>query len=264
MPNYNQSISASYLTAPEGEDQVFFLYTQLMNLPFSKIETVMQIERSLYQELNANPQDRLAVIGLLQVQIMLGNHEKAQAFAYRLWDIGAKLSLTEEFLYINSLINLGLLDMASQLLRPRFENLSQNIKKFFPVMLKFATMTGNINTLERLLQNPQAPYQDNEYKQIITRYKNYNYGEHFKNVMKIIHEELKDQLCACKYDIRDSVLADLEIYLYLGQSANELEEISQILREKIEAYCEAAGIEKVSNLNWQLRPVSKHQAMGLN
>ena len=162
MPNYNQSISASYLTAPEGEDQVFFLYAQLMNLPFSKIETVMQIERSLYQELNANPQDRLAVIGLLQVQIMLGNHEKAQAFAYHLWDIGAKLSLTEEFLYINRLINLGLLDMASQLLRPRFENLSQNIKKFFPVMLKFATMTGNINTLERLLQNPQVPYQDHE------------------------------------------------------------------------------------------------------
>ena len=77
-------------------------------------------------------------------------------------------------------------------------------------------------------------------------------------------EELKDQLCACEYDISDSVLADLEIYLYLGQSANELEEISQILREKIEAYYEAAGIEKVSNLNWQLRPVSKHQAMGLN
>ena len=59
------------------EDQVLFLYTQLMNLPFSETETIMQIEQSLYQEHNANPQDRLAIIGLLQAEIMLGNRKKA-------------------------------------------------------------------------------------------------------------------------------------------------------------------------------------------
>ena len=113
------------------EDQVLFLYTQLMNLPFSETETIMQIEQSLYQEHNANPQDRLAIIGLLQAEIMLGNRKKAQSFAYLLWDMGEGISLAEELLYINNLIDLGLLDMASELLKPRFENLSQNIENFF-------------------------------------------------------------------------------------------------------------------------------------
>lgn len=264
MPDYNQSISASYLTAPEGEDQVFFLYTQLMNLPFSKIETVLQIERSLYLELNQNPQDRLAILGLMQVQIMLGNHNKAKSFAYNLWDKGAGLTPTEEFLYINALINIGLLDMASEFLKPRLENLSINIQKFFPVMVKFATMTGNVYLLEHLLMNPQAPYQDEAYKQLITRYKNYNYVDHFKNVMKIIHDALKDKLCACEYDISDSVLADLEIYLYVEPNSNEQEEIQTSLDEKIKAYYQSVGIEKISNFRGQIRSVLQHPAMGLN
>ncbi len=264
MVNYNQSISSSYLQAPNDEDQVFFLYTQLMNLPFSKLEAIMQIERSLYQELNANPQDRLAIIGLLQAQIMLGNREKAQSFAYHLWEKGAELTPTEELLYINSLINLGLLEMASQLLKPRFENLSRNIKKFFPVMVKFATMTGNINLLDLLLMNPQAPYQDVEYNNIITSYKNYNYIDHYKNVIKIIQDVLRDKLCACEYDISDSIIAELEIYLYIAQDKNELEEIETILQEKITSYYQTVAIEKISNFTWKLFPISQHPIMGLN
>ena len=264
MPDFNQAISSTYLQAPEGEDQVFFLYTQLMNLPFSKLETIIQIERSLYQELNANPQDSLAIMGLMQAQIMLGNQEKAQSFAYHLWEMGKNLGPTEEMLYVNSLINIGLLNMAAELLKPRFENMSQNIKKFFPVMVKFATMTGNIYLLERTLSNPQAPYHDEAYIQIISRYKNYNYADHFKNIMKIIQEELANKICACEYDIFGQVMSTLEIYLYIAQEQNELQEIREALQEKIRAYYQSVGIEKLSSFNWYIRPVSEHPIMGLN
>ncbi len=246
------------------EDQVLFLYTQLMNLPFSETETIMQIEQSLYQEHNANPQDRLAIIGLLQAEIMLGNRKKAQSFAYLLWDMGEGISLAEELLYINNLIDLGLLDMASELLKPRFENLSQNIENFFAIMLKFSIMSGNIYWLENLLKNPHAPYQEVEYGQIISHYKNYGYVEHFKNIMKIIQEKLKGKLCACEYNITGSKNKDLEIFLYLGQDINEIEEIQKTVQEAINSYNKTVGIEKISNFNWTLYPIAEHFPMGLD
>lgn len=247
----------------QDDDQVFFLYTQLMEIPFSQVESIIQIERSLYQELNQNPQDRLALIGLLQAEQMLGNYEKAKSFAYKIWDLGEGLSITEEFLYTNSLINIGLLEMAAALLKPKFENLSQYIKKYYPVMLKYSTMTGNVSLLERLLLNPQVPYQDEEYKKIVKQYQNYNYSEHFKSVMQVIQESVIHKLCACEYDIKNDIMPELEIYLYLSGEMSTIEEIKQNISQKLENLYQTRGIEKLSNFRWQLYPISKHQPMGL-
>lgn len=260
MSNYEPEIIQNKTAINEVEDQVLFLYTQLMDIPFSNIETIIRLEHSLYIEHNNNPQDKLAIIGLLQAQIMLGNKEKAQSFAYNLWDEGAKLKPTEELLYINNLIDLGLSDMAGELLKPLLENLSQNIKKFFPVMVKFSIMTGNVYLFERLLMNPQAPYQDIDYNQIIALYKKDNNSEHFKNVMKIIQNELKNNLCACEYELSE----ELEIYLYLGQDKSEIEETEKQLQEKLASYYQSVGIDELPNFSWSLQPVSQHPAMGLD
>ena len=264
MVNYNQSISASYLQAPDDGDQVLFLYTQLMNLPFVKQDAVIQIERSLYEEYNAAPQDKLAVIALMQAQIMQGNHDKAKAFAYKLWDMGQNLSRAEKFLYINSLLNLGLLEMASILLKPHLENLTADIKKYFPVMLKFATMSGNTYLLERIIKHPDVPYDETAYANILQRYKNYKYVEHFKNVQKTIHEEIKDRLCVYDYDIVSTITEEIEIYLYLSVDKGEIEEVANGLRNKLQQYYQKVGLEKLSNFNWTILPITEHEAMGLN
>lgn len=263
MSDFEQDISENASSVAK-EDQVFFLYTQLMDLPFSQIENIIQLEHSLYLEHNANPQDRLAIIGLLQAQIMLGNYEKALSFAYLLWDKGAGLTPTEEMLYINSLINLGLFDMAAQLLKPHMENLSQDIQKFFAVMVKFATMTGNIYALENLLMNPHAPYQDIEYAQLLSTIKEDNNVEYLKNILKIIFESLKNVLCACEYDISASEPQSLEIYLYIRQDKNEIEETGKKLQEKIKNYLQVFEMTELPNFTWYLRPISQHSAMGLD
>lgn len=246
------------------EDQVLFLYTQLMNMPFTQIENISQIERSFYQELSINPNDRLAFIGLMQVQIMLGNHKKAQSFAYHIWDMGEQMGPTEEFLYINNLIDLGLLEMASMLLKPRFENLSQDIYKFFPIMVKFSTMTGNIYLLDRLLSNPNAPYFDEDYMKLVNYYKNYHYADYLKNIMKIIQETVSGVLCSCEYDISAGFVKNLEIYLYLSADKNGIEEIQEKIKEKIKAYYQSVHIEKIPNFEWIIHPISQHPEMGLN
>lgn len=261
---YTRAVSSSYLEAPDDGDQIIFLYTQLMNLPFNKIDSIMQIERSLYKEYNVNPQDRLIIIALLQAQIMQGNFDKAKAFAYQLWDMGQQMNRAEKYLYLNSLLNIGLLEMAAGLLKPHFENLSEDIIKYYPMMLKFATMTGNVNLLDRLITHPNMPYNEDLYKKILQRYKNYNYSEHFKNIQRIILEQVKGKLCVYDYDIVGPVMEELQIYLYISSDKNEIEELNNSINTKLQEYYQKVGIERLSSFSLSLFPVFEHKAMGLD
>lgn len=245
------------------EDQVMFLYIQLMNTPFSKINIISDIERSLYQEISADPDDYLGLLALMQAQTMLGNHDKAKAFAYKIWENGSKLEEMEEYLYINNLLNLGLLDMASVLLKPRLENLLVHIENFYPLMLKIAVMTGNSYLIERLAANPNAPEDDQTLLGIISRYKNYNYVEHFKNVQKIVLDTLKNNLCAYDYGIESGVFDEIDVVFYVNGDGDEVARLNNDLTEKLNAYYASANIEKMSNYTWRIKPVSSHPAEGI-
>lgn len=246
------------------EDQVMFLYVQLMNTPYSKINIISDIERSLYQEIGQDPDDYLALIAFMQVQTMLGNHDKAKAFAYKIWENGSQLEDMEEYLYINNLLNLGLLDMASVLLKPRLENLLVHIENFYPLMLKIAVMTGNSYLIERLAANPNAPEDDSILLGIITRYKNYNYLEHFKTVQKTILDTLKDNLCSYDYAIETGVFNEISVSLYVNGDSDEVTRLNNALTEKLNAYYAASNIDKMSNFNWQIKSVITHPAEGLD
>lgn len=262
--NYNTAVSASMLHADKNDDQVLFLYSQLMNLPFSKIDTISLIEKSLYTELSKNPNDTLALIALMQAQTSLGNHEKAKALAYKIWEVGNKLLKEEDYIYVNNLLNIGLLEMASALLKPRFENLSSQIKFYYPMLLKLSTMTGSTQLIERLATHPNAPEKDDLYLKIISRYKSYNYTEHFKNVQRIIIETVKDRLCVYDYDILGPVMEEIEVTLYLTGDTMELQNVREELEEKLADYYKSANIEKLSSFSWRIKSVSSHPAIGLD
>lgn len=261
--NYNTAVSSSLLHNTGTEDQVLFLYTQLMNLPFSKVDTILQIEQSLYKELAAKPDDTLALIALMQTQTSLGNHEKAKAFAYKIWEVGSKLIKEEEYVYLNNLLNLGLLEMASVLLKPKFERLSDYIAYYYPMLLKLSTMTGNSYLLERLITHPNVPENDELYMKILTRYKNYKYTDHFKNVQRLIIEQVKDRLCVYDYDILGPVMEEIEVTLYLTGDNMELQTAREELEEKLDGYYKTAGIEKLSSFSWRIKPVASHPAIGI-
>ena len=262
--NHNTAVASGFLQSNNDDDQILFLYTQLMNLPFSKIDTIRQIEKSLYDELAIHPKDELALIALMQCQTNLGNYEKAKALAYKLWETGSSLTLEEEYLYVNNLLNLGLIEMASTLLKPRFERLSSEIEFYYPLFLKFSTMTGNVTLIERLATHPNAPEKEDLYMKIISRYKNYKYVEHFKNVQKIILETVKDRLCVYDYDVLGTVMEELEVVMYLTGDNNELQTTRDELDEKLDSYYKSVGLEKLSSFSWRIKHVSARAPLGLN
>lgn len=263
--SYNSAVSAAILHGNnKNDDQVLFLYSQLMNLPFSKTDTISLIEKSLYTELSKNPNDTLALIALMQAQTSLGNHEKAKALAYKVWEVGNKLLKEEDYIYINNLLNIGLLEMASALLKPRFENLSSQIEFYYPMLLKLSTMAGSSQLIERLATHPNAPEKDDLYLKIISRYKNYNYTEHFKNVQKIILETVKERLCVYDYDILGPIMEEIEITMYLTGDSSELQNTRGELEEKLDDYYKSANIEKLSSFSWRIKSVSSHPAIGFD
>ncbi len=251
----DEDIAEEDVLEEDENDQVFFLYNQLINLDYADIENIQQIEISLYKELNAAPDDNLAILGLMQTQLMLGNRDKAKDFAYSLWDKGEQLDAMEEYIYIKALINLGLWKMASILLKPHFEQLSRDIDKFFKVMIKFSTMIGNLYLLERLLSNPKAPNIDMGCKEIVALYKQKNYDNHLKNIMKIVHEHLGEKLCACEYQITPE---NLDICLYIPEKDETLTEINSDLQAKFNDYYQKFGISGLDNFSISLYSISQH------
>lgn len=265
MEDYNQAMASSYLQNDdeEDDDQVLFLYKQLMDLPFNKVETIIQIERSLYEEAAEDPEDELIYIALMQVNTMLGNYDKAKALAYKIWDMGADLGRAERYLYVNNLLNLGLLDMAATMLKPCFEDFNQGMKDYFAVILKFATITANTNLLERILTNPLCVGEE-AYLELYKKYKNYNYIEHFKNVQKILLNDLQGKICVYDYDITQGVFLSLDLSLYVNIDKAEIPEYEQKIKAKLQEYYSSKGLDKLSNFSWKLLPISTHIAMGLD
>lgn len=258
------AVEPSFAEEYDEDDQVLFLYSQLMNTPFNRTDIISGIERSIYTELSADPEDTLAMITFMQSQIMLGNHPKAKALAYKLWEVGGELEDIEEYIYINALLNLGLLEMASVLLKPKFETLTASIDYYYPLLLKLCTMTGNVYLLERLITHPNAPEDDNDYMQILTRYKNYNYADHFKNVQRIIMENVKESICVYDYDVTGGVMSEIVSEIYVGGDGAVLRQLESSLNEKLNEYYRSANIEKLSNYNWKLLPVSSHPVIGID
>lgn len=245
-----------------GDDQVMFLYSRLMNSPYSQITIISEIERSLYSEMSKNPEDNLILIAFMQLHTMLGNHEKAKAFAYKIWEKGSRLEEMEEYYYISNLMNLGLLDMASVLLKPKLANLMETIELYYPLMMKIAVMTGNIALMDRLSSNPLFSDEEGFLKGIINKYKNYNYIEHFKAVQKIILEQVPDNLCAYEFDVVNDVWDEMVISLYLTGDNDTRERLKKEIEERLSTYYASANLEKLSNYSWNIRHISEHPAEG--
>lgn len=52
-------------------------------------------------------------------------------------------------MYLDDLINLGMLEMSMLLIKPHFENLEEDIEVFPLEMIKFALITGSIPLLKK-------------------------------------------------------------------------------------------------------------------
>ena len=75
---------------------------------------------------------------------------------------------------------------------------------------------------------------------------------------------MNGKLCVYDYDLENFPLPQLKTDLYVSAQGNELEELENGLKEKLQGYYAEMQIEKLSNFDWKMHPVFTHKALGLS
>ncbi len=236
------------------------LMDELFAIDYGDSDAIIVVEQKIYNALQQNPAQIEGLITLMLAQTMLGNRDKAKALANKIWEIGGELPRFFELIFVANLLNLGLLDMASVLLKPRFERLLENAGYFYPVMIKFALMTGNISLLQRLEAFPDSE-DDRLLFELIDVYEEGKFTDQFKNIQKLVLENAGNFLCAYEYNLYDDRgFPEIEIELYVNLDSSSCDRLEKILLTKIDAFWRSTGNEPLNNYTVSVLNIKAHSA----
>lgn len=236
------------------------LMDELFAIDYGDSDAIIVVEQKIYNALQQNPAQIEGLITLMLAQTMLGNRDKAKALANKIWEIGGELPRFFELIFVANLLNLGLLDMASVLLKPRFERLLENAGYFYPVMIKFALMTGNISLLQRLEAFPDSE-DDRLLFELIDVYEEGKFTDQFKNIQKLVLENAGNFLCAYEYSLYDDRgFPEIEIELYVNLDSSSCDRLEKILLTKIDAFWRSTGNEPLNNYTVSVLNIKAHSA----
>lgn len=237
------------------------LLDRLYSLPFGQTAKIKEFEVRLYTELQKYPSHICGLITLMFLQIMQGNRIGAKDTAYKIWDIGGNLSPYFEASYIESLLNIGQLDMAGILLKTRFENLQNSIDDFYSVLSKYAIITGNLLLLDKLRKYSELAENDELLYEFSDIFQEAGCVGQFKNIQKLIIEQVSNNLCAYEYNLYDDRgFAELEIEIYTNGDANQNQKEQSDIERKIDAYWFSSGKERLYNHSIIFKNIKEHSA----
>jgi len=236
------------------------LLDELFALNYIQVQEILEVERKIYTELQQKPNNLSGLITLMYCQVMLGNKEKAKTLATRIWEIGGDLDSFFEFVYVENLLNLGMLDMALVLLRPRIENLRDNLDLFYPSLTKFAVMTGNLSLLKRIGEYPDVPEEDEILFELADIYGEAQYAPVFKGIMKLILENMTEHQCSYEYELYDDRgFPEMMIVIYVNNDKAFCARLEASLEDKISALWTSMGQEQMNNIGVEVVPIQEHE-----
>ncbi len=243
----------------------FIRYHQLLNnLHYDQLEEISNLEKQIYTALKQNTENVVGLIVLMQEQIMVGNQSRAKALAYKIWEIGGKLTPLIENLYICNLINIGLLEMAGILLKNRMDNMANNFENFYSTILKYSIATGDMFLLEKIVKLSANPSERQKIAEFINVNKNLNYVSHFQNIQKLIYDKTKDFMLSYEFNLyNDRGFTDLEIVLYVNDDTADINQFFENLEMQIISYCATKKINRLNNVCFLVRRITKHLAESL-
>ena len=235
------------------------LLSELFRLNYEQQSRITAVEQKIYAALNKAPQQLEGLITLMFAHIMLGNRSKAKSRAHKIWEIGGSLAPFFEQVYIQNLLNLGLIDMAKILLSPRIEQLKDNIVFFYPSLVKYAVMTGDIPLLEQLGAFADVTAGDEVLYDFADLYESGNRREHFKNIQKLILEHSREYLSSYEYELYDDRgFPELQIVLYVNYDNQFCSKMQQNITAKINAFWRSCGQEPLNNLSVIVENIRLH------
>ncbi|MDR1694694.1 MAG: hypothetical protein LBR70_05865 [Lactobacillaceae bacterium] len=237
------------------------LYGLLQETAFSDREVIVLVETQAYNNLREAGEDVNGLVVVATAEKMLGNRLKAVAIAHNIWDVGGEFEVFAAVAYINLLIDLNLLEMASMLLKPRFEAIEHNVAEFFGVMLKFSIITGNINLIDRLLKYTTRHNPVNILIDFTNVYKRENYTDDYKKIQRIIINNSKDYVCAYDYALyNDRGFTDVEIFIYVSKELSDVDMLYRKIAVEVDNYFLAARKKRIYNLAFTVRKIENHPA----
>ena len=123
--------------------QIQNLYRQVKSLSCSNTTEILKTGAMVDKMLMQYRDNVELLILQTHLEILNSREQRARAIASRVWELGGNISLVFEKMYLDDLINLGMLEMSMLLIKPHFENLEEDIEVFPLEMIKFALITGS-------------------------------------------------------------------------------------------------------------------------
>ena len=252
-------MAADYSLTNMLNQQVHSLYRQVKNLHCNNTTEIMKTGATVDKMLMQYRENVELLILQVHLEILNSREQRARAVAARVWELGGNISAVFEKMYLDDLINLGLLEMAMLLIKPHFENINEDIRVFPLEMVKFALITGSIPLLRKIIAAAKdAPLFD-ALNQFSDAYRLNNYEEHFKNIQKIVMETFGKEICAYDYNIyTDRGFTDLEIVLYFSNYNLELKKYRTLLETRIDGYFLTANAKRIYNLSFNCLNIKDH------
>lgn len=243
----------------DENEEFYGIMKQMQDIPAADLGELKLLEQGTYNALNDSPNNVNGMIALLRLKLLQGQPDAAKALAYRIWETGGDLLPHVESLYIDCLLNLGLLEMAAQMIKPKFEEMTNSLADFYEVMVKFAIESGSINLLDKISTSPQKPVEAPIMYNFIEVENSMNYTAHFKNIQRLIVESSKNYLCVYDYAFyNDRGFPDLEIVLYFNADIYDIRRRLNEIETKINGYCASAGVQRLGNLTVTGRNIQQY------
>ncbi len=245
--------------APQKPREFLGFLRLLSSVSYADKTQLNSYERQVYDLLRLSPQNLDGLVVFMHIELMLGNHQKAKSVAYRIWEIGGTMETEVEKSYINDLLNLGLIEMASILLKPYFEKMSDCINEYSHLFLKYAIASGQIPVIEKTASHLASEAAKKALTDFAAVYRILNYVDTFRSIQRRVLDNVKNTLCSYEFNIyTDRGFTDLEILLYVGNETIDYEKLLSTIDLQTSAVCSAKNVKKLNNLSFAVLPISSY------
>ncbi|MBE6444949.1 MAG: hypothetical protein E7019_02680 [Alphaproteobacteria bacterium] len=235
------------------------LLNELFETKFNNSSRIIQLEKETYNYLGKYNGNIYGLITLMFAQFMQGKKETAKSTANTIWEIGGELTPEFESIYIEILLGLGLLDKVAIMIKPKFENLKKYIDDFYPVLSKFAVMTGSTILIEKLSMFEIDDDRDKMLFDFISIFKETECSSQFKDLQKLVLENIADKMCAYEYELyNDRGLSELEVVVYTTLDGEACAQKERDINKKIDAYWISCGKDRLYNYSVSIRNIQQY------
>lgn len=253
--NENIEKKQAYLPFAGFNNARNFLY----DLDFNNAEGILHLEQQLYELLKNNPENSEGLCLLLQEQLMNNRGQRARAIAYKIWELGGELAPQYEYMYINNLIDLGLLEMAGSALATPITDLQNNVGQYAGLLIKYAFATGNMLLLSRVLAYmPETAVYENM-RDLVTMFEYLKVENQLPGLMSMLFSKVEDTCLGFDYILyTDRGFPDLEVVFYVDDTVKDLSNFVDAVNLQIGSYCAARKIEDIKNICAAIKPIARH------